>query len=109
MSTVASTVIDEASRIVASLPPDKAQALLEYARFLAERADEEEWDRRFENPKYQDKFRIPVTTQGRTLDGTVTNLREAVALHLEGEDLSALGLASDPALIVTGDGGWPWR
>ena len=44
---------------------------------------------------------IPVTSQGRTLDETMANLQEAVALHLEGEDLAALGLAPDPSLVVT--------
>lgn len=44
---------------------------------------------------------ISVVTQGRTLDETVQNLREAVSLHLEGEDLAELGLAPDPTLIVT--------
>ncbi|HET7767775.1 MAG TPA: type II toxin-antitoxin system HicB family antitoxin [Chloroflexota bacterium] len=44
---------------------------------------------------------IAVVTQGDTLDETAANLREAVALHLEGEDLAALGLASDPVLSVT--------
>ena len=29
------------------------------------------------------------------------NLREAVGLYLEGEDLAALGLAPEPALLVT--------
>ena len=31
---------------------------------------------------------IPVVTQGATLDEVSANLREAVSLHLEGEDLS---------------------
>jgi len=44
---------------------------------------------------------IPVVTQGRTLDEAVSNLREAVALHLEGEDLGALGLAPNPTLLIT--------
>jgi predicted RNase H-like HicB family nuclease len=43
---------------------------------------------------------LPVVTQGATLDETVANLREAVALHLEGEDLAALGLAPHPSLLV---------
>jgi predicted RNase H-like HicB family nuclease len=30
---------------------------------------------------------LAVVTQGKTLDETVQNLREAIALHLEGEDL----------------------
>jgi len=36
--------------------------------------------------------------QGRnsTLDAATRNLREAVALHLEGEELAALGLAENP-------------
>jgi predicted RNase H-like HicB family nuclease len=44
---------------------------------------------------------IPVVTQGKTIDETVTNLKEAVALHLEGEDLEQLGLAPSPTLIIT--------
>jgi predicted RNase H-like HicB family nuclease len=44
---------------------------------------------------------IPVVTQGATLDETIANLREGVALHLEGEDLEQLGLAADPSLVVT--------
>ncbi len=43
---------------------------------------------------------IAVVTQGDTLDETITNLREAVGVHLEGEDLAALGLAPDPGLVV---------
>ena len=35
---------------------------------------------------------IAVVTQGATLDETVANLREAVQLHLEGEDLADFGL-----------------
>jgi predicted RNase H-like HicB family nuclease len=34
---------------------------------------------------------IAVVTQGETLDEVTANLREAVALHLEGEDLATLG------------------
>lgn len=44
---------------------------------------------------------IPVVTQGKTLDETLANLREAVSLHLDGEDLAALGLAPDPTVVVT--------
>ena len=44
---------------------------------------------------------IAVVTQGDTLDEVAANLQEAVALHLEGEDLPALGLADDPVLSVT--------
>lgn len=44
---------------------------------------------------------VPVVTQGRTIDEVVANTREAVALHLEGEDLERLGLAPNPSLIIT--------
>lgn len=44
---------------------------------------------------------IPVVTQGKTIDEVVTNLRDAVALHLAGENLAELGLAANPTLIIT--------
>jgi len=44
---------------------------------------------------------IAVVTQGVTLDETVENLRQAVALHLEGEDLADFGLAKDPWILLT--------
>jgi predicted RNase H-like HicB family nuclease len=46
-------------------------------------------------------FEIAVVTQGSTLDETIANLQEAVALHLEGEDLAELGLVAHPTLLVT--------
>jgi len=44
---------------------------------------------------------IAVVTQGKTLDEALENLQEAVALHLEGENLEELGLAPDPTILVT--------
>jgi len=44
---------------------------------------------------------IAVVTQGKTLGETLANLQEAVALHLEGEDLAELGLAPDPTILIT--------
>jgi predicted RNase H-like HicB family nuclease len=44
---------------------------------------------------------IAVVTQGATLDEVTRNLQEAVGLHLEDEDLGALGLATNPTLVVT--------
>ncbi len=44
---------------------------------------------------------IPVVTQGYTIDETVSNLEEAVALHLEDENLEDLGIASKPTLLIT--------
>jgi predicted RNase H-like HicB family nuclease len=44
---------------------------------------------------------IPVVTEGQTLDEVTRNLREAVELHLDGEDLAELGLAPSPSILVT--------
>ena len=44
---------------------------------------------------------INVVTQGKTLDETIENLKEAVALHLEGENLQELGLSPNPTLLLT--------
>ncbi len=44
---------------------------------------------------------INVVTQGRTVDETISNLQEAVALHLNGEDLEEFGLAPNPTLLIT--------
>jgi len=44
---------------------------------------------------------IAVVTQGKTLDETIANLQEAVALHLEGENLADFDLAPNPSLLVT--------
>ena len=57
--------------------------------------------RRGESRYVAECLELAVVTQGETLDETLANLREAVGLHLEGEDLGALGLSPDPALLVT--------
>ena len=44
---------------------------------------------------------LPVVTQAPTLDELTANIQEAIALHLEGEDLSELGLATDPTILAT--------
>ncbi len=44
---------------------------------------------------------VAVVTQGRTLDETVANLRDALAFHLEGEDVTSLGLARPLSLAIT--------
>ncbi|MBI3454164.1 MAG: type II toxin-antitoxin system HicB family antitoxin [Candidatus Rokubacteria bacterium] len=43
---------------------------------------------------------IAVVTQGETLDEVTASLREAVALHFEGEDMAALGFVHEPTIIV---------
>jgi predicted RNase H-like HicB family nuclease len=44
---------------------------------------------------------ISVVTQGKTLDETIANLKEAVGLFLEGEDPAEFDLAPNPSLLVT--------
>src|SRR5208337_543185 len=43
---------------------------------------------------------IPVVTQGQTLDEVTRNLREAVELHLEGEDLPRLRRLSGQEVVA---------
>jgi len=43
---------------------------------------------------------LPVVTQGRTLDEVVQNLREAISLHIEGENLADLGFRINPPIRV---------
>ena len=44
---------------------------------------------------------LPVVTQAETLDELADNLKEALALHLEDEDLSEFGLAPDPSILAS--------
>ena len=44
---------------------------------------------------------IPVVTQGKTLDEVISNLQEAISLHLEDEDPSQYDLVSNPSVLVT--------
>ena len=44
---------------------------------------------------------LPVVTQAQTLDQLTLNIQEAIALHLEGEDLGELGLSSHPTILAT--------
>ena len=44
---------------------------------------------------------LPVVTEGSTLDELTVNIQEAIALHLEGEDLEELGLAANPTILAT--------
>jgi predicted RNase H-like HicB family nuclease len=53
---------------------------------------------RGESRYFADCLDMPVVTEADTLDELTANIREAVALHLEGEDLSELGLAPNPTI-----------
>lgn len=44
---------------------------------------------------------LAVVTQAVTLDELAANLKEEIALHLEGEDLATLGLNAYPAVIAS--------
>ena len=54
-----------------------------------------------ENYYVAECMEIAVVTQGKTLDETMANLQEAVALHLEGENLADFDLTPNPFLLVT--------
>ena len=43
---------------------------------------------------------LPVVTQGRTLDEVVENVKDAIALHLEGEDMKEWDILSDFSILV---------
>jgi predicted RNase H-like HicB family nuclease len=44
---------------------------------------------------------LPVVTEAESLDELAENIREAIGLHLEGEDLTELGLSADPTILAT--------
>jgi predicted RNase H-like HicB family nuclease len=44
---------------------------------------------------------LSVVTQGETLDEVTQNLREAIALHLEGENLADFDLEQEPAVLAS--------
>jgi predicted RNase H-like HicB family nuclease len=42
---------------------------------------------------------LPVVTEADTLDQLASNIREAIGLHVEGENLADLGIAPDPIIL----------
>lgn len=44
---------------------------------------------------------VAVVTQGRSLDETLSNLRDALALHLDDDERARVGLPSEPRLVVS--------
>ena len=46
-------------------------------------------------------FGLPVVSQGNTLDEIVNNLKEAIELHFEGENLSEMGFIDNPSIVIT--------
>lgn len=43
---------------------------------------------------------LPIVTQGKTFEEILRNIKEAVDLHLEGEDPTALEVTSQPSILV---------
>ena len=43
---------------------------------------------------------LPVVTQGKTLDEVVKNIKEAIELHLEGENLKEWDIMPDYSILV---------
>jgi predicted RNase H-like HicB family nuclease len=43
---------------------------------------------------------LAVVTEGDTLDEVTANIREAIGLHLKGENLAELGLPENPAVVA---------
>jgi predicted RNase H-like HicB family nuclease len=50
-----------------------------------------------------DCVELPIVTQGKTLDDTVFNIKEALSLHLEDEDFESLSISSSPAISINID------
>ncbi|MCG2711847.1 MAG: type II toxin-antitoxin system HicB family antitoxin [Candidatus Omnitrophica bacterium] len=43
---------------------------------------------------------IDVFTQGKTIDETIKNLKEALSAHLDGVDPAEYGLIKEPGLLI---------
>ena len=48
-----------------------------------------------------ESLELALVTQGRSLDELLRNLKQAVRLHLEGEDPGVFGLTASPRIAVT--------
>ena len=55
---------------------------------------------RGESTYFAQGVELPIVTQADTLDELAENIKEATALHLEGEDLALLDLAPEPSVLV---------
>ena len=54
-----------------------------------------------ENQYVAECLDLPVVTQGKTLDELAENVREAIGLHLRGENLADLGLADESLVLAS--------
>lgn len=53
-----------------------------------------------ENLLVAEGVNVPIVTQGKTYDELFLNLKEAISLFLEDEDLSTFDLQPNPAIIA---------
>ena len=44
---------------------------------------------------------LPIVTEASTLEELTANIREAISLHLDGENLEELGFATNPTILAT--------
>jgi predicted RNase H-like HicB family nuclease len=44
---------------------------------------------------------LPVVSQGATIDAALINIREALELHLDGEDAESMGISLTAPLLTT--------
>jgi predicted RNase H-like HicB family nuclease len=44
---------------------------------------------------------LPMVTQGKTLDEVVDNVKEAISLHLVGEDLKEWDISPDFSILIS--------
>jgi hypothetical protein len=61
------SVAEETANIVSALPLDKARAVLDFARFLADQADERAWDERLAGAGDSARFRERVAEANREI------------------------------------------
>lgn len=56
----------------------------------------------YEGEKYlvAEGINIPIITQGKSYDELINNLKEAISLFMEDEDLSKYNLDTNPAIIA---------
>jgi len=56
----------------------------------------------YEGEKYlvAEGVNIPIVTQGKNYNELMDNLKEAISLFMEGEDLSKYNLDTNPAIIA---------
>ncbi len=92
--------LSKAQESAARAPARVAEATTPYASRGAREAVHVVLHR--ENGTYvAEGLEVAVVTQGRTLDELLVNLREALTLHLEGEDAAALGVVPNPRIVLT--------